>query len=163
MIIMVWPENVNTNISLDGEFNNEEGYIETLRFDSGKERTWLRNSFVPRVLPALSLTLDNRTLLENEKTEFEEFMYWHNVNLRYGVMPFSFPRFGYIYKPLIEIGEKGVYQFVPESLNFDRFDGVVLVNFGLKEISVISEIEYVYLSTENDEILQTESGSYIVV
>ena len=159
---MNWSDKVNKKISLDGEYNYKDGFTETLTFESGKERTWLKNNFIPRVFPELSLTLNHQND-ENIPTEYDEFIKWYEVSLRYGILPFYFPRLGYVKKQLIKTGETGIYKIIPDTLTFDRLQGIVIAGFGLEEIGYINEVEHIFLATENDEILLTENGNYIVI
>ena len=69
MIIMDWPEYVNKNISIDGNFSQEEGFVREIRFENGKERTWLANSYILTEYPELSLLLDNVNIVYQGKTE----------------------------------------------------------------------------------------------
>ena len=162
MTVIEWNPLVNRELSLDGEYGLEGGYIETLEFESGKKRTHLKNSFVPVEYPSLSLMLNNTIPTESGKTEFEEFRRWHDVSLRYGILPFYFPRIGYRMKDYIKTPETGIYTFIPESLAYDRLDGIVVAGFGLKETGMIPETEYVFLAANNDEILFTDKGRAIV-
>jgi len=162
MTVINWNMLVNSKLSLEGELKHEEGNVQTLKFDSGKERTWLKNSYVPKVYPSLSLLLDNETIKENGKTEYEEFVKWYEVSLRYGILPFFLPRIGYKPKITTKSGEIGIYKFIPESLNFDRLDGIIEASFGLKELGYLAEQEYIFLMTNNGELIQTNDGSFIV-
>ena len=121
-----WNPLVNSKFSIDGEHGLQEGYVNELKFESGKSRTWLTNTHVPAVYPSLSLALDNTKPTESGKTEYEEFMNWFNVSLRYGVLPFYVER-------LKNKNETGVYKFIPGSLHYDRFDGIIIASFGLEE------------------------------
>jgi len=157
-----WNPLVNTRFSLEDEFGLEDGYIEELTFESGKKRTFLKNSFVPRVIPSLNLLLDNKRLFD-EKTEFEEFENWFNNDLRYGVLPFIITRLGFKRKFVTKTDEMGIYRFLPNSVKYDKFDGKVLVLFGLEEEGVIAEIEYVFLVTNKKELILTNNGKFIAV
>ena len=158
-----WNPSVNNDFSLDGEFSHEDNFTQTIKFESGKERIWLKNSYIPVVFPSLSLTLDNKTQLDSGKTEFAEFLQWYEVSLRYGILPFCAPRIGYKIRSDVETGEMGIYTFIPESLNFDRLDGISLASFGLKEIGVLPEKTYIFLVTNNGEILLTQNGQHIII
>jgi len=159
-MIVNWNPLVNTKFSLEGDFSLQDGYIEELQFDNGKKRTWLRNSYVPRVLPSLNLLLDNKTELENGKTEFEEFEEWFNRSLRYGSFTFQTARLGFRKKWHIKIPEMGIYKFlgVPE---YDRLDGLILATFGLEEEAVIPAIQHVFLATNDRALIRTNTGNFI--
>jgi len=157
-MIIDWPPLVNQELSLDGEHGLSENFIETLEFDS-KEKTHLKNSYIPAEFPSLSLMLNNI----GNRTEYEEFVEWFNGSLQYGVLPFYFPRIGYRKGQYIKTGEIGIYKFLPNSLRYDRIDGIVIATFGLREAGYLEEIEYIFLTTSDDEILFTDKGRYITV
>jgi hypothetical protein len=127
---MDWNEYVNKKISLDGDYSQETGFVQEIRFDNGKSRTWQKNSYIPIVYSELSLILNNKEIItdEIENTEFKQFKWWYEVVLRNGILPFYFPVIG---KP----EEVGVYQFLPQSLKFDDTDGLITASFGFKEIA----------------------------
>jgi hypothetical protein len=125
-VIIEWNPNVNQKLSLDGEYNLNGNNLVTLQFESGKERRYLKNSFTPWEYPELSLLLDNKTK-KGSKTEFEEFLYWHETALRYGVLPFYFPRLRYP-------GETGVYEFMSMP-KYTETAGLIPVSFGWREIA----------------------------
>jgi len=156
-----WNPLVNTKFSLEDGVSLQDGFVEELTFASGKKRTWLRNSYVPRVFSLLNLLLDNKTPLENGKTEFEEFEDWFNTSLRYGSFTFQTVKLGYKEKPYVKTPAMGIYKFlgVPE---YDRLDGLVLVTFGLEETRIIPEVRYKYLATQNGKILLTGNGKRII-
>jgi len=162
-MIVEWNPLVNQELSFDGDHGLSEGYIETLEFESGKDRIYLKNSYVPSEYPSLSLILDDIDLKESGKTEYKEFENWFNINLRYGVLSFYFPRIGYRKKWHIRTGEIGIYQFFPNSLRFDRIDGIIMATFGIKEMGYLSEIEETFLAAESGEILLTGNGKHIVI
>jgi len=124
-MIADWNPLVNQEISIDGEHGLSEDYLESLEFESGKERAYLKHSSVPAEYPSLSLMLNNTEPTESGKTEYREFENWFNVSLRYGTLPFYFPK--------IRKSETGIYKFLPNSLKFDRLDGIVMATFGWKE------------------------------
>ena len=161
MIIRDWNPLVNSKFSLEDNISLQDGFIEELQFDSGKKRTWLRNSYVPKVFASLNLLLDNKTLLENGKTEFEEFEDWFNRTLRYGSFSFQTAKIGFKDKWYIKTSSIGIYKFmgIPE---YDRLDGSVLVTFGLEETAVIPEVEHVILAANNGKILLINNGFFIV-
>jgi len=138
MKTMDWPEKVNTKISLDGNYSQEDGFVKTLRFANGKERTWQSNSYIPMKYPELSIMLDNKKIIDdNDKynTEKKIFDFWFKVHLRNGILPFHFKQFEYP-------DNVAVYQFIPNSLTFDETDGIVKASFGLKEVAQMDgEIE----------------------
>jgi hypothetical protein len=156
-----WSPLVNTRFSLEGGVSLQDGFVEELTFASGKKRTWLRNSYVPRVFPSLNLLLDNRIKLENGKTEFEEFEDWYNRSLRYGSFTFQTVKLGWKEKPFIKTPAMGIYKFleVPE---YDRLDGLVLAAFGLREEAFTPEVFYSYLTAQTGEILLTGNGNMII-
>jgi hypothetical protein len=123
---MEWNPLVNTNFSLEGDYGLQEGFLEELQF--GAEKTLLKNSHIPTEYPSLNLVLDNKNILGalGGKTEFEEFENWFNNTLRYGTLPF--------YATLGRA--KGIYKFIPNSVKYDRIQGMVLVSFGLEEIYI---------------------------
>ena len=129
MTIMEWDELVNKRISLDGEYTQEDGFINEIRFDSGKTRTWSKNTYVPNVYPELHLLL-NKIYAVDEKgnTEWARFDFWYKSVLRNGILPFYFPK-------LENSKDTAVYQFIPNSLSYDRPDGIVKASFGLREVA----------------------------
>ena len=159
-MIFNWNPQVNTKFSLEGDVILQEDFIQVLQFASGKKRTWLRNSFVPRVFPSLNLMLNNKRAFD-EKTEFEEFDEWFSKTLRYGVFPFVTEKLGYKTGPYIKTPAMGVYKFLgpPE---YDRLDGHVLATFGLEEESVIPEVRFAYLTAQTGDILLTGNGNMII-
>jgi len=162
-MIVDWNPHVNQELSFDGDHGLSDGFIETLQFESGKERIYLKNSYVPTEYPSLSLMLNNIVPTDSGKTEYKEFENWYNVSTRYGLLPFYFPRIGYIKDWHIKTGEMGIYQFLPNSLRYDRIDGIIMATFGIKEIGYLSEIEEVFLTSENGKILLTGNGKHIVI
>jgi len=161
-MIAEWNPFVNQELSFDGDFGLSEDFIETLEFDSGKNRTYLKNSFIPVEYPSISLMLNNIVPTDSGRTEYKEFLEWFNISLRYGVLPFYFPRIGYKKEWHIKTGEIGIYEFLPDSLRYDRVDGIIMATFGIKEISYFNEIDWIFLSTNEDEILLTDKGKCIV-
>jgi hypothetical protein len=128
-MIYNWNPLVNQDFNLEGDYGYKEGYLETLSFDSGKEHTHLKNSYVPRIFPALSLDLDNEIGIVSgpNNTEFKQFIAWYEVGLRYGSLPFYANRI--LFRDTI-----GIYKFIPESLQYTEVRSIVTVNFGLEEI-----------------------------
>jgi hypothetical protein len=155
---MEWNPLVNTNFSLEGDYGLQDGFVHELQLGGGEKKTLLTNSYVPMEYPSLNLMLDNKILLENERTEFEEFVYWFNITLRYGSLPFSVTKLGNTKEP----NETGVYKFIPNSVKYDKIMDTVLVAFGLKEIDVIPEAEYTFLGTNNGQILLTNNSQPII-
>jgi len=157
-MIASWNNLVNKRMSLEGEFGNDEGYFETLTFESGNERTYLKNSYVPKVYPSMGIVLNDTVLKKNGKTEFEEFESWYNETLRYGTISFYFPRIGF--KPEFDtmIGEIGIYKFLNAKLEYEG-KGMKWVTFGIKETGFIAEKKRMYLLTENEIYLFTENGN----
>ena len=128
---MDWPQKVNQRISIDGDYSQEDGFIDELRFDNGKSRTWQKNSYVPKNFPDLSLLLNNTEVIDDRgRTEKKIFEDWYTVNLRNGILPFYFPK---LEKP----SEGAVYMFIPESLSYDKTEGIVMASFGFREIAMI--------------------------
>jgi hypothetical protein len=105
----------------------DDDYVQSLRFDSGKERLYLKNNFVPKIY-ALSLELNDRAIVTTGKynTEYKQFVYWYEFGLRYGVLPFYLPRIQFP-------GETGIYQFVPGSLQYPATGAIITAGFSLKE------------------------------
>jgi len=163
MTVINWNPLVNTKFSLEGEISLKDGYVQELKFESGKEKTWLKNSFVPRVYPSLKLILDNKPSASNGKTEFEEFDNWFRKSLRYGIFPFSILRIGWKRKWYTKEDEMGIYNFIPNSIKYDKLDGIILVNFGLEEISFIPEVEHTFLMSNNEKILLTNNKKCMVI
>jgi len=159
-MVVDWPSRVNQEISFDGDHGHTGGFIETVEFDSGNKGTRLKNSQIPAEYPSLSLILNN---IGSGKTEYDAFVEWFNDSLKYGILPFYFPRIGYIKEWYIRTGEIGIYQFLPNSLRFDRVDGIIMATFGMKEKGFLSEIEYTFLTTNDGEILLTGNGKCIAI
>ena len=128
MTVMNWDGRVNMNFGFEGEYGYEPESVDVLRFESGKERRTLKNSWVPMEYPALSLMLDNTEIIAHGRTELGLFRWWYEVTLRYGSLPFRIPGLG---------GRGGtvVYEFMPDSLRYDEFKGPVMATFGLREVS----------------------------
>ena len=157
-----WNPLVNKRFSLNGDVSLQNGYTQEIKFDSGKSRTWLRNTFVPYVYP-LKLALNNRTPTKSGKTEYEEFKDWYNLTLRYGILPFQVSRIGFKTKLIyIKSEEMGVYKFT-ETPKFDQINGIPIAEFSLEETRIIPEVEHIFLATENGEILFTENNMAMVV
>jgi hypothetical protein len=128
MTIINWNPYVNQELSIEGDTAYEEDYVQSLKFDSGKERLYLKNSFVPKIF-SLSIELDNQKAIAGGKyaTEFMQFIYWYEYGIRYGILPFYLPR---IQLP----GEIGIYQFVPGSLQYPETGAIITASFSIKEI-----------------------------
>jgi len=126
-LVIDWNPLVNKEISFDGEYGLPDDYIETLQFESGKVRHTLKQSKVPVEFPSLSLILNNIVPTSSGKTEYKEFENWYTVMLRYGTLPFYFPKIG------DKSGNMGIYKFLPDSLRYDRVDGIIMATFGMKE------------------------------
>jgi len=127
-MVTEWDSRVNTDFGFEGEYGYEPESVDVLRFESGKERRTLKNSWVPMEFPLISLMLDNKEILSSGMTEFGIFRHWYEVVLRYGTFPFRIPRLG-------KKGETAVYEFRPDSLLFDEFKSPVIAAFGLREVS----------------------------
>jgi len=162
MLVISWNPLVNHDFNLEGDYGLENGYTETIKFESGKDRILLKNSYVPLVYQ-LSLLLDNEELVNSKNTELKEFMYWFNVTMRYGTMPFAIPRIGYKRNVFTKTGEIGIYRFTPDSLTYDTIDGLVGAQFEIKELGYLEEVNYKFLMTETNEVLLTENGKFIIV
>lgn len=162
MTVMEWNPLVNKKFSLDGDVTLQEGFILELKFDSGKRRTWLRNSYVPIVYSELSIMLENRTKNGNNKTEFEEFREWYERTLRYGSLPFQVTRIGFIRRDETNVDEMGIYTFL-EAPKYDGWGHMIIASFGLEETAVIPEIEHTYIITNNGEVLFTNNHYAIAV
>jgi len=160
-MIANWNPYVNQELSFDGDHGLAENFMETLEFESGKDRIYLKNTYIPIEYSSSSLMLNNILPTDSGKTEYGEFVQWFNVNLRYGILPFYFPRIGYKKEWYIKTGEIGIYKFLPNSLKYDRIDGIIMATFGLRETGYLSETEGIFLATNDDEILLTNSGRFI--
>jgi hypothetical protein len=158
-----WNPLVNTNFSLEEDYGLQDGYTKELQFASGKKRTWLTDSYAPAEYPSISLMLDNKTPKENGKTEFREFADWFEITLRYGTLPFSVTKLGYITKWYVKEDAIGIYKFIPDSVKYDKIPGMVLVSFGLKVIDIVPEVQYTFLAANNGQILLTNDKRPIVV
>jgi hypothetical protein len=162
-MIKNWNPLINSRFSLDGDYGLQGGYVRSLEFESGKKRYYLNNSFVPNEFPSVSLSLNNIIPTESGKTEYWEFVNWYNNDLRYGVLPFQITRIGWKRKWYTKTDEVGIYNFLPETLKFDSLDGISVASFGLEEIGVIPEVEYLFLATNNKIPIVTEEGKFIAV
>jgi hypothetical protein len=160
-MIANWNPLVNLKFSLDGDVHLQEDFIIELKFDSGKRRTWLRNSYVPITYPELSLLLENKTRLKNNKTEFEEFKDWYSKDLRYGSIPFRITRIGFQPKDETKIDETGIYSFL-ETPKYDSWGHMIIASFGLEETAVIPEVEYLFIAANNGNILLSNDHRLIV-
>jgi uncharacterized protein Veg len=156
-MIADWNRLVNKRLSLEGECGNDEGSFETLTFESGNERTYIKNSYVPKVYPAMGIILNDTVIKKCGKTEYEEFEIWYNETLRYGTVSFYFPRIGF--KPKFDTltGEIGIYKFLPAELKYEG-KGIKFAAFGIKETGFIAEKKLKFLLTENELYLLTENG-----
>jgi len=162
-MIVDWNPYVNQELSFDGDHGLSDGFIETIQFDSGKDRTYLKNSHVPAEYPSLSLMLNNIAPTGSGKTEYKEFKDWFDIALRYGILPFYLPRIEYKKEWHIKTGEMGIYRFLPNSLRYDRIDGIIMATFGIKEIGYDREIEHTFLAASNGEILLSGNGKHMVI
>jgi hypothetical protein len=128
MIVINWNPLVNTEFSLEGDYGYDSDYVKSLKFESGKERIYLKNNFVPKVYN-LSIVLNDRKIIMAGaiNTECKQFKYWYEYGLRYGILPFYAPR-------VKSHGETGIYEFVPESLQYSGAGGYVTATFTVKEI-----------------------------
>jgi hypothetical protein len=128
MTVINWNPYVNRELSIESDTSYDDNYVQSLKFDSGKERLYLKNNFVPEIYN-LSIELDDRTIITAGRynTEFKQFKYWYEYGLRYGILPFYLPRIQFP-------GETGIYQFIPGSLQYPGTGAVVTVSFSLKEI-----------------------------
>jgi hypothetical protein len=128
MTVIQWNPRVNTRFFTEGDYSYDGEYIKELRMASGKPRTFLTNTFVPKVFGNIGLDLDDERIIASGtyNTERKQFEYWFDVAVRYGSLPFQIPR-------LLYPQETGVYQFVPGSITFDII-GFHTVTFGLREI-----------------------------
>jgi uncharacterized repeat protein (TIGR02543 family) len=93
----------------------------------------LRNSWIPREIPSVSLVLDNSETVAAGRTEFDLFISWFERTLRYGTIPFRIPRLG-----MSQGRDVGIYAFVPDSVRYDEFKSPVKITFSLKEIFIES-------------------------
>jgi len=162
MRIMEWVDDVNQKFSLDGDVSLKDGFILELQFDSGKRRTWLRNSFVPTVFPELSIMLDNKIKDKNNKTEADRFKEWYAKTLRYGSLPFQITKIGFQRRDETKVDELGIYTFT-EKPTYDSWGHMIVAKFGLEETAIIPEIEHIYLITNKGEILFTNNHHAIAI
>jgi hypothetical protein len=162
-MIIPWNPLVRCEFNLEGDYGPSDGYTETLQFASGKKRITLKNSYVPRSYPSLSLVLDNQEAKENGLTEYGEFVRWFNDDLRYGTLPFLCPRIDFKPSLFTKTGEMGIYEFVPESLKYEDTGGVRIANFGLEEKGFLPEVEYKFLATSDGKILLANKNKRIIV
>ncbi|MDR0402948.1 MAG: hypothetical protein LBH35_05090 [Treponema sp.] len=127
MIVLNWNPFVNRKLSIESDTGYDDNYVRSLRFDSGKERLYLKNNFVPKVY-SLGIELDNQAVVTAGRynTEYLQFKYWYEYGLRYGILPFYFPRLKFP-------EETGIYQFVPGSLQYSDTGAIVAAVFSLKE------------------------------
>jgi hypothetical protein len=128
MTVINWNPFVNRELSIEGSTSYDEDYVQSLRFAGGKERLYLKNNYVPKVYN-LSIELNNRIVITTGKyvTEYQQFQYWFEKGLRYGVLPFYLPRINFP-------GETGIYRFIPGSLQYSDTGAIVTAVFSLLEI-----------------------------
>ena len=121
-----WNPLVNQKFSLDGEYGLSEDFTETIEFESGKKREHLKNTFIPYEFTSISLTLDDNKIVTTgvNNTEFKQFVFWHDITLRYGTLPFTV-------KKLNGTGN-AVYKFTGKP-KYDRAKGIIIASFGLRE------------------------------
>ena len=127
MTVMNWDGRVNMDFGFEGEYGYDPESADVLRFESGKERRTLKNSWVPMEFPSLSLMLDNTEIVASGRTEFGLFRQWYEVTLRNGTLPFRIPRLG-------GKGEAAAYEFAVDSVRYDGFGSQVAATFGLREV-----------------------------
>ena len=161
-MVIDWNPNVNKKLSLEGDHSLADGYVNTIEFSSGKKRTYLSNSFVPHEYPSLNIMLNNTIINSNGLTEYEEFKRWYEINLRYGVFPFYFPRLDFKFKVLIKIGEIGIYKFLNKP-EYDNINGEILATFGLEELSYTKSVEHIILITKNNKSFMTKNKNLLGV
>jgi hypothetical protein len=161
-MIVGWNPLVNNDFILDGDYHLEEGYAVETEFESGKKSDYLKNSYVPMIYSSVGLELDNTVPTESGNTEYQEFMKWFLGDLRYGILPFYAPRIGFKKKYFTKTGEIGIYKFIPNSLKWDRIEGVSLASFGLEERGFLPEIKWRLLGAGSRKILLANKGAYIV-
>jgi len=121
-----WNPLVNQDFALEGDYGLSEDFTETIEFESGKKREHLKNTFIPYEFTSISLMLDDNKIVTAgvNNTEFKQFVYWHDIILRYGTLPF-------VMKKLNGEGD-AVYKFMGKP-KYDRAKGIVMVSFGLRE------------------------------
>jgi len=130
MIVMEWPEKVNKKVSINGNYSQEGGFKAEIKFESGKRRTWQKNSYIPMEYPDLSLFLNNVEIIDKGWTEKQIFDHWYKVVLRNGTLPFYFPN-------LENVESTAVYEFMSET-KYDKTEGIVQADFGFREVSQMS-------------------------
>jgi hypothetical protein len=128
MTVINWNPYVNQVLSIEGDTTYDENYVQSLKFDSGKERLYLKNNFVSKIY-SLSIELDNQHIVVTGKhnTEFMQFIYWYETGLRYGILPFYLPRIQFP-------KETGIYEFIPGSLQYPNTKAIITASFSLREI-----------------------------
>ena len=86
MATQYWNTHVNTKFyGQDGSYNDN---TEKVEFKSGRTIRYLRNS-VPKKTHALQLRVKDKGFPKvGGKTEFEWFLYWYEVTIKSGTLPF---------------------------------------------------------------------------
>jgi len=144
-----WNPLVNQEFILEGDYGHEDGIIR-IKFESGKERTILKNTYLPMEYP-VSLILDNITQITSGlyNTEYKQFVKWYEDETRYGTLPFS-----------ADIIDAYYFDTVYKITSIPKYDGIgkVEVKFNVRvESSIPKE-----LSVYDIYILATVEGQYIV-
>jgi len=145
-----WNPLVNQEFILEGDYGHEDGLIKT-KFDSGKERVTLKNTYLPMEYP-VSLMLDNITPVTGGlyNTEYKQFVKWYEDETRYGTLPFS-----------ADIIDADYYEVIYKITTVPKYDGIgiVTVKFNVRiESSIPKDIPVestIYL-------LATKESKYIV-
>lgn len=82
--MVAWPVGVNTD-AYGMEMTPKEN-VERIEFDSGKARTYLKNTAQKNIFSFMLYLND-----EGESSEYKTFVAWWNNTLKSGALPFSFP------------------------------------------------------------------------
>jgi hypothetical protein len=149
-----WNPLVNQEFVLEGDYGHEDGIIKT-KFDSGKERTVLKNNYLPMEYP-VSLVLDDINPVTNgltvasmiNNTELKQFVKWFEEETRYGTLPFK-----------ADIVDAKFFDIVYKMTTMSKYDGIgqVTVKFNVrieaktqKDIELLEE--YLLISRERKYI-----------
>jgi len=144
-----WNPLVNQEFILEGDYGHEDGLIKT-KFESGKERAILKNTYLPMEYP-VSLILDNITPVTDGlyNTEYKQFVKWYEDETRYGTLPFS-----------ADIADADYYEVIYKITTVPKYDGIgtVTVKFNVRVESSMPKD----LSTDEVFLLIVEEQKYIV-
>jgi len=143
-----WNPLVNQAFILEGDYGHEDGILKT-KFDSGKERTTLKNSYLSMEYP-VSLILDNINPVTDGvvNTEYKQFVKWYEDETRYGTLPFS-----------ADIVDAKYFDVMYKITTVPKYDGIGIVTVKFN-VRVESKEEKDW---KPDYLLITEERKYIVV